>query len=191
VAQHYRFTTKAFTLIELVTVIAITTILSGFFLAYSSSSRDQVAISTETAKVAQTIARAKSLALSTYNRTPQPCGYGVSFDYDAQTYSVFGYVDTANGCRTINATGITDTWGGDPGKVRVDPVGETAAKTLLLDKDAAGAVYGVLFVAPDPKVYLIQSGGSILAGNGLVHIQSKSGSFSNNVTISAGGQIDF
>ena len=53
---------KGFTLIELLMVVAISAMLSAMAISYSNVSKNQITLSVETAKLAQTILRAKDLA---------------------------------------------------------------------------------------------------------------------------------
>src|SRR3989344_3199887 len=86
---------RAFTLIEILVVISVITMLSAFVLTYNATSRNQVALRIEQAELVQTISRAKSLALATYNKPEVPCGYGVYINYSENNYAIFSYDDFA------------------------------------------------------------------------------------------------
>src|SRR5205823_134766 len=80
-----------FTIVELLIVVAISAMLASIAIGYSSISRNQVALSVETAKVAESIIRAKSLAIATYASIPGTCAYGVSVDIAQNRYSIFAF----------------------------------------------------------------------------------------------------
>ncbi len=97
---------KAFTLVEMLVVIGITTILAAMAIGYSHVGQNADALSVETAKVAEVILQARELALATYTGGAggAACAYGVQFHYGAGndgngTYSLFAYTPpkTANG----------------------------------------------------------------------------------------------
>ena len=92
-----RSTTRGITLIELLVVIAIT-------VGYSKQSRNQILLTTEKAKIAQTIARAKSLTLAGYTKPVSlspPCSYGFGIDYIKGEYYIFQY-------NPLNCQGISN-----------------------------------------------------------------------------------
>lgn len=149
-----------FTLIEVLIVIAISTMLSALVITYSSVSRNDVSVSVEAAKISQTIFQAKTLAIATYANSSSSCGYGVSFDYTAGTYSIFAYDPSGvppSPCpndTTIESISPDEmvkysdmTW-----KVPV------AKGVLLKQKDDSVAL--VLFYPPDPKVFISRDDGS-------------------------------
>ena len=96
------------TLIELLVVIAIMAVLTGIAVSFSKQSRDQILLTTEKAKIAQTIARVKSLTLAGYTKPvsqPAPCSYGFAIDYSSREYFIFEYIppppDDCSGIESI------------------------------------------------------------------------------------------
>src|SRR5438105_773284 len=60
---------SGFTLIELLVSMMITMLLSGFIITYTSGGRAQTTLYVEQAKLGQLVSRAKSLSISTYNKS--------------------------------------------------------------------------------------------------------------------------
>lgn len=103
---------RAMTLIELLVVIGIMVILTGVMVGYSKQSRNQILLNTEKAKIAQAIARVKSLTLTGYTKPtslPPPCSYGFAIDYAQNKYSIFQYnPPSCQGIENIGALDITE-----------------------------------------------------------------------------------
>jgi prepilin-type N-terminal cleavage/methylation domain-containing protein len=105
----------AFTLIEMLVVIGISTLVSAAAIIYSNVGQNEVALTVETAKVAQLILQARELALDTYSVSSGACGYGVHFDLNSQpqTYSLFAYTpETGGRCpslATVMAGGLSSS----------------------------------------------------------------------------------
>lgn len=174
---------SGFTLVEVLVVIAITALLAGLILTYSTKSRDQVALYVEQAKLAQTIAQAKSLTISTYNQPIVPCGYGVSIDYNDSamgTYRLFAY--NAPQCDNISFL--------DPGFEKVINTEQLPGNLVFADPDAE-SITGILFLPPNPNTWVWLHGGSATSTEGRVRIMSRSGELSVDVSVSSAGQITF
>jgi prepilin-type N-terminal cleavage/methylation domain-containing protein len=90
-----------FTLVEMLVVIGISTLVSAAAIIYSNVGQNEVALTVETAKVAQLILQARELALDTYSGTNSACAYGVHFDYADQTYSLFAYTPGTEHCPSL------------------------------------------------------------------------------------------
>ena len=97
---------NGFTIIELMVVVGVTITLTSMALIFGNPSRQNLVLSVEQAKLSQVILRAKSLAISTYNQPPVPCGYGVAIDYGSNSYSIFRYEKYNPGKKTKNCGGI-------------------------------------------------------------------------------------
>lgn len=170
---------RGFTLIEVLIVIAITSLLAGLMLTYTSTSRDQVALYVEEAKLAQNISRSKSLALATYNRPEVPCGYGVGIDYDSSSYSLFAYraedcseVDflSAAGKEEISSFAL-------PPNVRFAPPG-------------AASIEDVMFLPPEPRTWIWHAGSLATSTGGEIVLMTPAGS-TVTIKVGVGGQITF
>src|SRR3989344_4017655 len=171
---------KGFTLIELLVVIGITVMLSSALISYNHTSRQQLSLYAEEAKLTQMIFRAKSLALGSYVQSSNPnvCGYGVHVDYAAMNYTLFSYGAGISNCQKISS---------------VDVSLENKISTFNLGNNVklVGSLQGVirlddiLFVSPDPLV-LLNSGGIIVKnGSAAGTIQTQDGSLSTSVKVNS------
>lgn len=177
---------EGFTLIELLVVLVVTTVLSAFLIIYNHTSRQQIALYVEEAKLVQVISRAKSLSLSTYRESlSEICGYGVHVDYGKMNYTLFSYTKpVAVECEKITS---------------IDSAAEKSLSVFSLGKDLVLMavpprngirIDDVIFIPPDP-VTRISSGGSFIDGFGNVALATQDGSAEAVVTVSSAGQITF
>lgn len=148
-------------------------------LTYTSTSRDQVALYVEEAKLAQNISRAKSLAIATFNRPEVPCGYGVGIDYDAATYSLFSY--NVADCSTITA---------------LNPGNKEAVSSFDLPPNVRFATPGsesiedVLFLPPEPRTWIWHAGAISTSTRGAIVLETAAGT-TVTIEVGVGGQITF
>ncbi len=172
---------RGFTLIEILIVVAITALLSGFILTYTSTGRDQVILSIEEAKVAQTVLRAKSLSIATYGvaGASVPCGYGVHFYFDEQAFSLFRY--DAPDCNTIQAI--------DPAYMSV--LSSSTLSTSVKFIDSADKLGDILFIPPNPDTLLWQPDVAATTTSGEIDISTRKGDSIRVVNINSAGQISF
>ncbi|MEK7608824.1 MAG: prepilin-type N-terminal cleavage/methylation domain-containing protein [Patescibacteria group bacterium] len=171
---------KGFTLIETLIVIAITALLSSFVLTYTSTSREQVALYIEQSKLSQTVLRAKSLTLSTYNQPTIPCGYGVSIDAPTNTYTLFSY-GTAP-CGSIASI--------DPSLVFVVKTNALSSQIRIANRPES--VQYILFSPPDPKTTIWrEGGGTSTSSDGMIVIEGRSGKQAIGVGVNFAGQVSF
>ena len=186
---------SAFTLIEVLVVIAITSLLAGLILSYSSASRDRVALSVQQAKLAQTIVKAKSLTVSTYNDPVIPCGYGIHINYpnvelpdgaEPNTYTVFSY-DLPDLPALSDCKNITDL---NP-EFETKVLTESIPANLTFAEPDSEAITDILFLPPNPDTWIWLHGGLGTSTSGRIPLKSKSGDFSVNVLVSSAGQISF
>jgi prepilin-type N-terminal cleavage/methylation domain-containing protein len=89
--KHRSSSTKGFTLIEILVVVAVTAIISTLAIVYSHTGQNEVNLSIEASKISELILQAKQLSVATYSANSQTCAYGVHFDFTDQTYSLFAY----------------------------------------------------------------------------------------------------
>ncbi len=95
---------KAFTLIEVLIMVMITSILAGIIITYSHVGEKQIALFRDQAQVISVLNKAKSLAIQMsspeimgeidvcgygYGVNVDFCGYGVHFENGGQTYLIF------------------------------------------------------------------------------------------------------
>ena len=178
-----------FTLIELIVVIGITILLSSSLISYNHVSRQQLALYAEEVKLAPTVFRAKSLAMSSYIQSAGSgiCGYGVHVDYTPANmgYSIFSYARPAGSdCQNIdrintNSENIVSTFKIGNG---IRFVSSPSGKTKLDD---------VLFIPPDPITLLNSGGAPALNGQASIVIETLDGSLSVSINVNSAGLIDF
>lgn len=178
---------SAFTLIEVLVVIAITSLLAGLILSYSSASRDRVALYVQQAKLSQTIARAKSLTVSTYNDPAVPCGYGVHIDYGGGSYKLFSYdaAESSSGSKQCKDIQVPDP------ALETEVVSEQLPPNLVFEEPDRESITDILFLPPNPDTWIWLDGGNGTSTEGRVPLTAKSGSFSVYILVSSAGQISF
>ena len=171
---------RAFTIVETLIVIGITALLAGFVLTYTSTGREQIAVSVEQAKLSQTISRAKALTVSTYNQPEIPCGYGVFVDYPGRRYTLFRY--GAPPCGAVQS---------------VDPGQFFAVRTEILPsfvefREVGESMEYILFTPPDPRTSIWRLGsGSATSTNAMVFLEGRSGVHEASVEVNSSGQVSF
>jgi len=110
-----------FTLLEMLVVIGITTLLSVVAIGYSKAGQNEVALTVETSKIAEVVLQAKELAINTYGTTAngsKACAFGVHFDANAQTYSLFAFITVGAHCPSLASTTVTTFVYSDPSMVQ-------------------------------------------------------------------------
>lgn len=169
-----------FTLIETLIVIAITALLSGFVLTYTSTSREQVALYVEQSKLSQTILRAKALTLSTYNQPSIPCGYGVAVNADKNNYRLFSYGTAPCGPIPIVSEDL------------VSVLKENTLPPQVAIKSRPESIEYILFSPPDPRVSIWREGaGTATSTDGIIVIEGRSGKNGVGVGVNFAGQVSF
>ncbi len=184
-----RASRAAFTLIEILIVVGITTVLASMILTYTSTSRDQVALYVEEAKLAQSISRAKSLAIATFNQPEIPCGYGMHLDYDAQTYTIFSY--SAPQCvigNTLDLSGLDaeDCQAGGACAITT----EVLPPNVALTDGGDNPIQDVLFIPPDPKTWIWRLDDLATTTSGNAYLRTPGGTQAV-IGVSQAGQITF
>ncbi len=204
---------RAFTIIETLVVIGITTIICAAAIVYSKVGQNQVAITVETSKIAELVLQARQLALATYSSGSgmnQACAYGIHFDFPDQTYSLFAYIaatTTATGdirCPSLASTTQTmglpltsigeyspGTWEQPltQGVKLVSPTDQGAAADILTD---------VMFYPPDPQTLITRddkqnNGGTFLSPTlpSTIYLETTDGKSQAQISVSPEGQVSF
>lgn len=178
---------RGFTLIELLVVVVITTALSSFLILYNHTSRQQIALSVDEAKLAQVIFRAKSLALSSYREPSSDiCGYGVHIDYGAGKYALFSYTKQAG----VECEDITS----------IDFALEQQMSLFSLNKElvflspppgGGNRIDDVLFIPPQPVTFMNSGGTFLSSGSGKIALGTEDGSANAIITVNSAGLITF
>lgn len=170
---------RGFSVIEMLVVMSILVVLSSFLILYNRTGELQIILLREQAHLIGTMFRAKSLALNTLIEDVPACGYGVHIEVSTSAVPsrYFIYRDKAINCRTsdrIYAAASDEIVGG--------------TEVALLPHIAFGkfAVRDILFVPPDPQVFL---DGSQAFAEASVMLQSDDGKIKASVTINNAGQI--
>ncbi len=183
---------RGFTLIEVIVVIAITAILSSILISYSHRSRQQILLGVEKSKVAQTLLRAKALALAGFTKpagNPPPCSYGFFIDYGANSYSLFEYKPPPpTTCDEIlTVTSIDDS----------DPAYFHKTETSILDRDlsfgnGADRFGYIIFIPPDLKTLVFDESKNLFSAPMNIYLETKDGSLSSKIVVShLTGQLSF
>ena len=178
---------RSFTLIELLVVLAVSILLSSSLILYNHTSRQQIALYVDEAKLVQVISRAKSLSLSTYHESASEiCGYGVHIDYGTMSYTLFSYTKPA----TVECEKITSV---DPGAEESLSVFFLSKELLFMATSSGGGnrIDDVIFIPPDPVTLMNSEGSFITNGFGSIALGTQDGSFNAVVTVSSAGQISF
>ncbi|RJP45623.1 hypothetical protein C4587_00530 [Candidatus Parcubacteria bacterium] len=177
--RHLRRRT-GLSLIELLVTISLTTLLSSLVIAYSNIGRRQVTLSVEASKIAQTVLRAKALAISTYNQPIVPCGYGVEVDYALNTYALYSY--DAPSCSSIASVNPVQ-------KMQIERSGLSPGLVFELRPDS---LRDVIFLPPDPRTLLsVDPAGSFTNSPAVVYMKTVDGLASAAVTVNVNGQVTF
>ncbi len=183
---------SAFTLIEILVVVAVAAALSALAITYTGIGRNEVALTIEESKIAQFILQAKSLSIATYGTAGTGiCGYGFLIDPQAQTYSIFAYAPSgAPPCPdAAQVTGLSagSEQSSTPGTWQV-PVAQ-GVKIV----PGAGALDAVLFYPPDPTVLFSTDGVSFAsAPTGLsINLATVDGKNTATLTVNPEGQVTF
>ena len=142
---------KAFTVVELLVVMAIIGILSLVIIPSYKNAKEQLALERSAVQLAQYIAKAREMAISTYE-CGAPCGgtipwgYGLYID-KADPYKYYIYADTVAARGKYGA--------GDPIIETIEI--ESLVKVYKLVIPSNG--YSIDFEPPDPLVYIKNQAG--------------------------------
>lgn len=189
---------KAFTLVEVLVVLAISALLTGVALTYNNASRNEIALVVESAKISQFILRAESLSIATYGKSAAAspvCGYGMKFDSAAQTYGIFEYHPNAavgKSCREVPLPIAT-----------IDPATEmqpytsgtwdigVAPEVRIGSSTAPDSISVILFFPPTPTTYISLDGATFLSPTqtSKVYLRTANGNDSRTISVNPAGQV--
>jgi len=200
---------RGFTLVEILIVVAISGLLSAIALVYSGVARNQVALSVETAKVAQTILKAKSLAIATYkgSGTAVDCGYGVVFSPSTNRYSIFAYTpgnyppehNVAPPCPNDTVGSTSPIYANEMASTSPDTWNIPIANGVKMNGAPSDALTVVMFYPPAPDTYISRDpasgAGQTFLNSGTitskVYLVTVDGSASDTITVNSAGQVTF
>ena len=167
-----------FTLIELLVVIGITMSLATIILVYSGTSREQIALSVEVAKLGQVIARAKSLSISTLDLAGAECGYGVNFDEANNRYAIISYTAASCAAPLVSLPAFQES--------------EAHVLSPLVEyADGSDQMSHIFFAPPDPTTVISIDGGLYTTRTGYIYLRTRDGSATKVISVNPGGQISF
>jgi prepilin-type N-terminal cleavage/methylation domain-containing protein len=186
-----------FTLLEILIVIAIAAMIAAIAIIYSGAGRNQVSLSVESAKIADTILEAKHLAVATYSGgTNRVCAYGVYFNIPSSTYSLFAYNPGGGSgpCPSVAQTSSstfnpqTDIQEYSPGTWQIH-----VAQGLVIQKDTNNCTSAVvvLFYPPNPTTLISQDGTTFVNQQSYVDLASADGAATEVIAITPAGQVNF
>lgn len=186
---------NGFTLVELLVVIAISAMLSAIAIAYTSVGRNQVAISVESAKIANSILRVKNLSVATYNDNPATCGYGVFVNVQNNTYSMFAFnpPNPCPGTAAISAgifSSSTEMGEYSSGDWNV-PLANGVHLASGGNNDGLAVI---LFIPPAPVTLISRDGSTFLQAtttDSRIYLVSADGRSSSTVSVNSAGQVSF
>jgi prepilin-type N-terminal cleavage/methylation domain-containing protein len=197
--SHY--SRQAFTLIEILIVVAISTLFSTLAIIYSGKTRNSVALTVEEAKISQLILQAKQLSIATYNAAGSTsCGFGVSFNFAAkpQTYSIFSYDPNGSPpCPSSAAVATNLTTKGIKQDEEQPYTGSAwnipVTQGVTLSNNANDSLAAILFYPPDPTTFLSHDGQIFPAalGSQKIYLSTVDGDSSVTLTVDAEGQVNF
>jgi len=178
---------SGFTLVELMVVLSIITVLTSILVGYSKQNSKYLLLSTTQARVLSIVSRAKFLSIETFffqdlggpGPSRKTCGYGVHVDTSANEIFIFQDRRPAMaGCPANNIwnPGLDARLTGELDSVKINPELMTLGGTLR----------NVVFVPPDPEVYINGPSGDESASIDITLVDT-TGSFS--VTVTNAGQV--
>lgn len=188
---------RGFTLIELLVVMGFTVLLSSMLIVYGSAGREQTALEVEKTKMAQVLARAKSLTISTLNRQNVPCGYGVAVNYAINAYVLFRYdipgdINGEADCvGEIARDGISVNDPAVNGGGYEVLEGFSLPPELVFERPTDGLAF-MFFVPPDPTALVFTSAGTPAVEKAVIILKGRSGAGNSGmITVTKSGQITF
>ena len=180
----------AFTLIEILIVVAITALLSSFVIIYGSMGRSITTLLVEKAKLTSLILRAKSLAVTTLASqtsatTDPPCGYGVNIDYTDNSYSVFAYQKDSSSGRCLPLVDSSDNL--FPTRIVALPNSTYQLENGIDFIKNADSLDTVLFLPPEPRTLLFPQ---ISLAEEKIYLHGVNGGPSGVISVSEVGQVN-
>jgi len=143
------FHERGFTLVELLVTVSLIILFVATAAAYNRSADQQVALFREQGKVINSVYNARSLAIETYSRSGDrstvPCGYGIHIDEGGKSIVLFKDLPLADGsCQVYEQSNFIPLFN----------AGEIVETIALTDVSVSATFSDILFVPPDPKVYV-------------------------------------
>jgi prepilin-type N-terminal cleavage/methylation domain-containing protein len=182
-----------FTLIEIMTVIIISSIMAGLAIVYSRTGQTAISLSIEGSKISELILQAKELSVATYSTAapgaPAVCGYGVDLNYTNQTYSIFQFVPGTVTCPTSASTITAGITAAQKVEYSPDLWNVPLADGVVLE--TSSTLYDVLFYPPDPTTLLSSNGTTFPSPpvTGYIYLTTASGNAASQISVTPAGQV--
>ncbi len=175
---------KAFTIVELLVVFAITAILFTSLVFYSRSAERQVILFKEQMKVITALQKAKSLAISAFGENQAPCGFGVNFDKANNRMTIFKELPALgnDSCSTKDNVYTSSNSNEFYEEIKLDS--RTVKFGSLVNSDN-GPFSNIVYISPEPLT-IIDNLSSEFA---TIEITDISGANKRNVKVTDAGQI--
>ncbi len=200
---------RGFTIVELLVVIAIITFIVTIVIVYSGTSRNQITLSVQSAKIAGVILQAKQLAVATYSApssTPA-CGYGVYFDIAANKYSLFVYspqsAQKTGVCPTLATVENSSTFLLNdivPYSNGTWQIPVAQGVTMINDTTNCLSASVIMFYPPQPATLMVQTVDMLsplrrnafeTTSTSYVNLETVDGTATENIEIGPTGQVSF
>lgn len=185
---------RAFTVIELLIVLAISALFSTLAITYSSVGRNEIALSVEEAKIAQFILQAKALSIATYTSNGTSCAYGFMIDgigTPDTKYSIFSYGrdPAATVCPPASSIAAANTIDPDYESMSTPGTWQIAVTNGVKVVQTAGASMAILFYPPDPTVFLSSDGTDLQPGSLSITLETVDGKNQATISVNPEGQV--
>ncbi|MBI4993782.1 prepilin-type N-terminal cleavage/methylation domain-containing protein [Candidatus Wolfebacteria bacterium] len=195
---------KGFTVIELIITIAISSVLMSLMLVSNYSIREQYSLFQDQYRLYSLFNEVKNFSLAAYARDPNTvCGYGISFqaprdiiiyrdfkDNQADLCSFFPHNFQYSELSSMKNDEILD----EKNSQIIDKTKQSysfkLSETANFDFGGSVSRIDVLFVAPNPSIFIVKNGNnSNMVNNIAVRIKTTRGNNSMGISINNFGQI--
>ncbi len=135
---------NGFVLVELLVTISIIALLSSILIVYSHTGEKQILLFRDQAKVINSVMRAKSLSVQSFEAKGNICGYGVHFNPD-DAFIIFEH--SSDNCEDFKGYSDSDKI------IKTENLDEKLYFSLIDFED-------IFFLPPEPAVMFYPSGSS-------------------------------
>ena len=160
---------RAFTLVEMLVVMAIIAVISASLILYSRTGERQIILFKDQALIVAALSRAKSLSVATFGQAGVPCGYGVHFETPRKFLIFKDLVSDCNASDNIYSGG--------------NELFESFELNQSLNFGNL-TLTDVIFIPPNPKVVITP-----IQDEAVINIRTADGTSSLNVKVTSAGQI--
>ncbi len=152
------FDSNGFTLVELLVTISLMAVFVTFALGYNRTADQQLALFREEGKFVNEIYKARSLAITTFNRTGTstdvPCGYGIHIASSTAVTLFKDLPDVPGNCKDYTQLSLGSIYSSQNGNEDVETISLNGIYISYSgSSDFSLNPIDILFVPPDPSVY--------------------------------------